>query len=130
MFQRILIVAGSLFVCACAGPVTYAPGCMALAGDRIEVNGTRFVWDKFTDALRVDDDGNRIDPFPDYPRKGRVESTGKRLRFVDDGGSLVGEFVGYRIDGERFLLTVDEYDAVQAGARVPDCALQQETSAQ
>lgn len=78
--------------------------------------------------MRIDEDGNRVDPYPEYPRKGRVESSGSTLRFVGDDGELIGEFIGYRVDGQRFLLTEQEHSAVRAGESVPDCALVQSAS--
>ncbi|MEL7312648.1 MAG: hypothetical protein AAFN07_14135 [Pseudomonadota bacterium] len=101
----------------------YEPGCVAMAGDRIEVTGSRFVWDKFTDIRRVDDDGNVVPAYPDYPRSGRVESTGRQLKFIDDTGELVGELVGHSADGQRFLLTTEQFEQVEAGAEIPACAL-------
>ncbi|MEL7024972.1 MAG: hypothetical protein AAGL69_14655 [Pseudomonadota bacterium] len=123
MNNPVLAISVALMLSGCVSPVTYEPGCVAMAGDRIEVTGARFVWDKFTDVRRIDEDGNEIEAYPDYPKSGRVESSGSQLKFIDDSGNLVGELVGYSDGANRFLLTAAQHDKVQAGADVPACAL-------
>ena len=125
-YSRLAILAGILVSgCATKGPQgVFEPACIAHAGDRIEMSGGRFEWDRFTDHVNVDDSGNRIDPYPDYPKTGTV-ATGKfsKLEFTGDDGTAVGEryLLDYR--GRTYLLTYEQNEAVLDGEEMPACAL-------
>ena len=80
---------------------TYQPSCVAFEGSTIELADNRFTWDKFTDEVEVDDEGNAIDPFPGFPVRGC-----------------------YTVDQDVvYLLTDAEFDAWRQKGTVPDCAL-------
>lgn len=54
--------------CGCAAvDGVYEPGCMSHAGDRIVLERGRYSWKKYTDEIRLDESGRRIDPFPGFP---------------------------------------------------------------
>ena len=63
---------------------TYLPSCVAFAGSRIELSEDRFSWHKFTDEVRVDDSGNMVDPFPNFPVLGTYAIDGDTLRLTTD----------------------------------------------
>lgn len=102
---------------------TFEPACIAHAGDRIVLADGRFEWDKFTDAIEIDDDGNRIDPFPGFPKTGSFDKDGDKLTWsADDGAPLDSRYlVEYR--GETYLLTWDQSEAFGDGEPFPACAL-------
>ena len=66
---------------------TYTPSCIAFEGNTIKLSDSRFTWDKFTDEVSIDEDGNEIDPFPGFPVRGSYvveddvvqRSTGREL---------------------------------------------------
>lgn len=124
----LLLAAGSLLG-GCATPVSYAPGCAAYTGDEITIDGQRYTWDKFTDTRRVDDDGKVIDPFPDYPRAGRVEREGQVVRFFDESGQLLAVRHLYEAGGTMHLLTPEAWQRVASGAEPDPCALVAQPSA-
>lgn len=126
MYRYIAISASFALLSGCASTVTYSPGCAAYSGDRIAVTGDRFTWDRFTDTRRLDKEGNEIDVNPGYPRTGTIEIDDAMMRFVDESGAVVGTFVSFEDDRDRYLLTQEEHAAVAGGDAVPDCALQQE----
>ena len=41
----------------------YRPACIAYEGDEIEFSESRFIWRRFTDELKVDENGELIEPF-------------------------------------------------------------------
>ena len=48
----------ALSFCGCVSSEgRYSPDCIAFAGDTIELADGRFEWDKFTDQVRMDDNG-------------------------------------------------------------------------
>jgi hypothetical protein len=49
---------------------TYSPGCIAYVGSNITLSDGQFVWEKFTDEVVVNDDGEIVDQFPGYPLRG------------------------------------------------------------
>lgn len=117
-----LAVACLLPACA-AHEGTYAPDCIAYAGDRIELEGGRFVWDKFTDQVMVDDAGRRIDPFPNYPVRGRYRLEDDRVIFDSYTGEELPDMY-LRSDGPRsWLLTAEQFERWQETETPPDCPL-------
>lgn len=101
----------------------YLPDCAAHAGDRVTIEGTRFSWDRFTDAVRVDDDGNRIDAFPNYPKSGSISAADGKMRFVDDAGEEIAMRHVVVRDGVIALLTEAEHGQWETTGNWPDCPL-------
>ena len=117
-------LAASLLVgCASTMQGTFEPACIAYEGDRVALSEGRFEWQRFTDAVAVDQDGNRIDPFPGYPKTGRFEQDGERLSWDADDGSTIDERYLLEHRGRTYLLTWDQNEAVLDGEEMPACAL-------
>ena len=127
-----IVRTSTLLACALAAGCgsldgVFAPACIAYEGDRIVFDGRRFSWDRFTDARRVDDDGNIVDPFPEYPKTGRYEVDSARVSFyTDDGGSLDDRYL-LEHRGDTYLLNWEDNEAVLDGEAMPACALRQQT---
>ncbi len=101
----------------------YTPSCAAFEGNTIELSENRFTWDKFTDEVTVDDDGNKIDPFPGFPVRGTYVVEGDIVRLTTDVGELAGEMHLVRRPDQVYLLTREEFEAWQQNGAVPNCAL-------
>ena len=103
---------------------TYQPDCEAFAGDAITLDGGEFTWEKFTDAIKIDDDGNRIDPFPGYPRSGSYSMDGNRVFLVTEDRKSVELMFLHREKGERqYLLTTTQYEVLVNDGERHKCAL-------
>jgi hypothetical protein len=102
---------------------TYAPDCIAYAGDRIKLEGGRFVWDKFTDQVMVDGAGRRIDPFPDYPILGRYRLEDERVIFDSYTGEELPDMYLRTDERRSWLLTVEQFERWQETGTPPDCPL-------
>ena len=101
----------------------YSPACIAYAGDKIELSNGQFVWDKFTDALIVDEDGNLVDQFPGYPMRGTYQIDGETVTFALTSGEAP-ENMYLRQDGDRhYLLTTAQFEEWQSTGKYADCAL-------
>lgn len=96
---------------------------MAFEGDRLEFSGGRFVWDRFTDERRIDAAGREIDPFPDFPKTGRVQARAGRVRFYPDSGDPIDTHYLLKRGSQTYLLTRGQRRNVMSGAAIPDCAL-------
>lgn len=120
----VCLLAASLGGCAASIDGIYRPDCPAFEGDVVTLEAGEFVWDRFTDAVEIDPRGNRIDPFPDYPIRGRYSRVGKRLELTaDDGRALEPLFTHRERDSTTYLLTADEHRSlIESGLRKP-CAL-------
>lgn len=101
----------------------YAPGCIAYAGSRISLDSGRFVWDRFTDQVTVDADGNVVDPYPDYPKHGTYTIEGDAVIMATESGESMETLYLHR-DGDRHRLLTAEQDAEwkESGAYA-DCVL-------
>ena len=118
------IVLTLFFLSACAtSDGTYSPACIAFAGDTIELSNHRFSWDKFTDQVIVDENGEMVDQFPEYPRRGAFRVDGQRLVLTSDAREELD--VMYLVtEGERtYLLTSEQRDEQQKSGNTPTCAL-------
>jgi hypothetical protein len=102
---------------------TYTPSCVAFEGNTIELSDSRFTWDKFTDEVRIDEDGNEIDPFPGFPVRGSYVVEDDVVRLTTDVGELAGEMHLVRRPGQVYLLTAAEFSAWERDGAVPACAL-------
>ena len=102
---------------------TYSPSCTAYEGDRITLDGGEFVWDRFTDAIPVDDDGNPVDPTPGYPLRGRYSGSEGRLELETDAGEMVESLYVQAAEGTFYLLTEEQYERLGATGRIPECSL-------
>ena len=122
----IILLAGALSGCKGVDGV-YLPGCPAYAGDRIELEGGRFTWDKFTDQVKLDADGNPVDPFPGYPRTGNYTIEGDNLTLImaDDGARQA--FHLYVDNGRVMLLTDAQQANLQTNGSHDECALTRTT---
>jgi hypothetical protein len=84
---------------------TYRPDCMAHAGNRITLQDGRFVWEKFTDQVRVNDAGQVVDPFPDYPLQGRYRIEDDIVHFEPDTGQSLPDMHLQHEGQKTYLLT-------------------------
>ncbi|MDJ0908641.1 MAG: hypothetical protein QNI99_05585 [Woeseiaceae bacterium] len=117
LLSTVLLVACTSFEGA------YSPSCAAYEGDRIVLEGGVFTWDRFTDAIPVDDEGNPIDPTPGYPVQGSYShSRGVLSLETDSGDTLDGLFVRQH-GGRYYLLTDEQIEHLDSSGEIPECAL-------
>ena len=102
----------------------YQPDCEAYAGDIITLEGDTFRWEKFTDAVKVDEDGNRIDPFPGFPMQGSYAVDGNKVFLVAADRQSVELMFLHRESGDRqYLLTPSQYEVLVNDGERHRCAL-------
>ena len=124
------VAAFALVFCALAGcravEGVYSPGCMAHVGSRIHLSDSEFVWEKFTDQVSVDENGDKIDPFPGYPRRGtyRIDGHSVVLNFDDD--ESVETLQVREHQGRYLLLTKLQAEAQDATGQFDACVLTRE----
>lgn len=104
---------------------SYTPACIAYAGDNIELNGGRFVWDKFTDQVLVNDAGEVVDQFPEYPLRGRYRLDGETLHFESYTGEALPDMHLRREGPRTYLLTDKQMESQQTTGELAKCALVQ-----
>ena len=118
------LVLSAMSLAACASITgTYTPACIAYEGNTIELSDGRFVWDKFTDEVSVDDAGNVIDPFPGFPVQGSYSIDEDVVRLSTDVGELMAEMYLVRNSGRVHLLTADQFEAWRKDRELDECAL-------
>ena len=101
----------------------YAPDCVAFEGYTIELADGRFVMDRFTDAVEVDDSGKARDPFPDYPVSGTYRFDGNVLDLQSDSATELPALYRVKSEGRYRLLTTEQFEAWQTSQTIDDCAL-------
>lgn len=112
------------FLSACASHEgTYSPACIAFAGDEIELDDGRIRWDKFTDQVVIDDHGETVDQFPDYPKGADYRIDGNRLIIESSSGMPVDTLFLLRRDRSVYLLTPQQHDEWRQTGEYPECAL-------
>ncbi len=102
---------------------TYLPDCIAYAGSNIILDDGQFVWEKFTDSVIVDEDGEIVNQFPGYPMRGSYRIDGQTLYMESDVGEAMEKMYLHRRDNRQYLLTAKQFEAWQTTAKHADCAL-------
>ena len=119
-----LLLAGALLLGGCNGEEgRFLPGCLAYAGSEITLAGDRFTWDRFTDQIEIDADGNRIDPYPGYPVSGDFAMDGNRVVMIGDDGTAMDAMYLHRIGDDVRLLTETQNAEFEGGGEIDDCSL-------
>jgi hypothetical protein len=116
-----------LSLTACASiEGTYLPSCMAFAGSEIRLDDGRFHWSKFTDQVKVDAQGNEIDPFPGFPLEGVYAVSGDVMTLVPDSGESPQILYVHEDDKAIYLLTAAEKATLDTSGERPQCVLQRQ----
>lgn len=124
MRYRLLVSLFAAVLPACAThDGTYAPDCIAYAGDRIKLQNGRFTWDKFTDQVRISDAGETVDPHPDYPVRGRYLLDGERMTFVPETDVDLPQRYLVERGHQYYLLTSEQFEALRDSGDLANCAL-------
>ena len=121
-YRMTMLFAGVLVAACAPHEGRYVPDCTAYAGSVISLQNTEFVWERFTDQVRIGDDGKPIEPFPDYPKRGTYRKEGNALHLESQDGSI--ETLHLHKDGESFrILTVEEQESWERTGDYPQCVL-------
>jgi len=102
---------------------TYSPDCIAYAGSNISLSDGQFVWEKFTDEVIVDDDGEIVNQFPGYPMRGSYRIEGQTVYMESDAGEPIDKMYLHRRDNRQYLLSADQFEAWEDTGMYADCAL-------
>ncbi|MDH3531965.1 MAG: hypothetical protein OEO82_03490 [Gammaproteobacteria bacterium] len=105
---------------------TYYPACVAYEGSKVQLRDGNFVWDKFTDQVHVDDNGNVVDQFPDYPKRGAYAIDGREVRMYFEADQAEETLYVRQHDHRLLLLTAAELAEWEKTGRYSDCALLRE----
>lgn len=127
---KIVTVLTGFLLAGCASHEgEYSPGCIAYAGSTISLDDSRFVWERFTDQVRVDEHGQVVDPFPGYPKRGTYTIDGQTVYLASNGGQALDRLYLHERDGTYLLLTADENASWQQTGNYPDCVLTRNSTA-
>ncbi len=102
---------------------TYSPSCVAFAGNKISLNNGEFVWEKFTDMVVLDDDGNSINQFPGYPMQGTYRIEGQTVIMESAAGEKIQNMYLQMSNESLHLLTADELKSLGETGEYPYCSL-------
>ncbi len=111
-----------LFGCA-SHDGTYSPDCIAFEGSKIRLSKGQFVWEKFTDAVVVDDAGNVLNQYPGYPMRGSYRIEGQTLYFESATGESLPDFYLQQHNDRYYLFTAEQFAAWQTSGKPAACAL-------
>jgi len=102
---------------------TYSPSCVAFAGSNIVLTNGRFTWEKFTDAVVVDDEGNVVNQFPGYPMQGSYRIEGRTVHMKATSGEPLADMYLHEHNDRQFLLTEEQSKAWNDTGEIAQCAL-------
>ena len=117
-----LFVAGLLAACV-SHEGKYSPACVAYTGSNIELRSGQFVWEKFTDSVVVDDNGEIVNQFPGYPMQGRYRIDGQAVLMESAAGESLATMYLHQQDHRDYLLTAEQHEAWESGSTSAECAL-------
>ena len=114
----------AVVLCGCASHEgTYSPACVAYAGSKISLDDGRFVWERFTDSVVLDDAGSVVNQFPGYPKQGDFRIEGRTLFLESGSGEPAVEMHLRSESGHHYLLTADQFAAWERSGEYAECAL-------
>ena len=114
----------AVFLVACVSHEgTYSPDCIAYAGSNISLSDGQFVWEKFTDAVVVDEAGEIVNQFPGFPMRGSYRIEGQIVHMESAAGDAMEKMYLHTRDNRQYLLTAEQFDAWQKTEKHADCAL-------
>jgi len=96
---------------------------MAYAGSNIELSDGKFEWEKFTDAVVIDDTGKVVNQFPGYPLQGSYRTAGEILHMESASGEAMSNMFILQRDDREYLLTVEQFKALGETGEFDKCAL-------
>ncbi len=102
---------------------TYSPACIAYEGSKIRLNNGQFVWEKFTDSVVVDNNGQVVNQFPGYPMRGAYRIDGQTVYMDTAAGESVENMFLHRHDDHYYLLTAEQFAAWETTGEYAECAL-------
>ena len=122
--RQLITIAAALLFAACAShDGMYSPSCVAYAGNNIELNGGHFTWEKFTDSVVVDDDGNVVNQFAGYPLSGNYRIDGESVFLESSSGEPVATMHLYQHEDRSYLLTTEQRQDWESTGKLAECAL-------
>ena len=103
---QLMVICATALLASCAAKIegVFEPACIAYEGDRITMLDGRFEWRRFTDHVIVDDEGNRVDPFPGFPMSGTYEVRDERVSLLPDNGADASERYLLNHRGDLYLV--------------------------
>ncbi len=101
----------------------YSPACVAFAGSKISLDDGRFVWERFTDSIVLDDAGGVVNQFPGYPKQGNYRIEGRTLFLESGSDEPAGEMHLRSENGHDYLLTAEQFAAWERSGEYAECAL-------
>lgn len=101
----------------------YSPGCAAYAGSNIELQNGRFIWEKFTDSVVVDDEGEIVNQFPGYPMQGGYRIDEQAVIMETAAGEALANMYLHQRGERRYLLTAEQNEAWKKTGEYSDCLL-------
>ena len=101
----------------------YSPACPMFEGQTVTLDSGRFVVDKFTDSVELDDSDNAVDPFPGYPLQGDYTVEGDVVHMRSDSGTDLPTLYLAKVGNKKWLLTESEYEEWTRDGSVGPCAL-------
>ncbi len=118
----IVVLSVLLFGCA-AHDGTYTPDCIAYEGSSISLSDGRFVWEKFSDSVAVDDIGRVIKQYPAYPLRGSFRIDGQTLFLTTTAGESLSRLYFQQHNERQYLLTTEQFEMWKISHKFDTCAL-------
>ena len=114
----------AVFLVACVSHEgTYSPDCIAYAGSNISLSDGQFVWEKFTDAVVVDEAGEVVNQFPGFPMRGSYRIEGQIVHMESAADDAMEKMYLHTRDNRQYLLTAEQFEVWQKTGKHADCAL-------
>jgi hypothetical protein len=121
--QFVTIAAALLFAACASHDGLYSPSCAAYAGNNIELSGGHFTWEKFTDSVVIDDNGEVVNQFPGYPLVGNYRIDGESVFLESSSGEPVATMHLYQHEDRSYLLTTEQRQDWESTGKLAECAL-------
>ena len=125
--MKLSLVTSALFAAGLHGCVshdgTYTPSCIAYVGSNITLSNGEFIWEKFTDEVIVNDEGEVVDQFPGYPMHGTYSINGQTVLMKSADGEVTENMYLHRRDNHSYLYSAQQFEHWQSTGENAECPL-------
>ncbi|MDJ0698529.1 MAG: hypothetical protein QNJ07_01630 [Woeseiaceae bacterium] len=122
--RSLLFCLGALTLSSCATyDGGYSPSCPTFVANVVQLENGGFTWTKLSDEVVIGDDGQPVDRYPDFPKRGAYEVRAGVLTMTTTDGEALPPMYFHESGEQLYLLTGVEFRTMQQSGKLPDCAL-------
>ncbi len=122
--RTLIACTATLVLAACASyDGDYSPSCPTFVANVVQLEKGAFTWTRLSDEVVIGDDGQPVNPYPDFPKKGSYEVDAGVVHMTTTEGKKLPPMYFHEAGEQLYLLSEVEHRSLGHTGEPPDCAL-------